>query len=237
MRRVYTVETLYAAVVDAYVDWQTAIVEAVLRASLPGDQAVHFLGHERCVSALASPRQFTNAYRQGRGWSCECRCRRLPGGLRNYLAHQWTRDESFAISGGQWRQGSVWTRQRNATPDANPRLLPVLRAAGERRRREPGADAAQEEVRRGGPPARRRRRLRISCPSSTATCRACPPTAPGGVPRLRCRSPTAWSTATRALRSSNGLRRCRGPRPGAGRARSASSPRLGTETWNHFRAG
>ena len=32
VRRVYTVETLYAAVVDAYVDWQTAIVEAVLRA-------------------------------------------------------------------------------------------------------------------------------------------------------------------------------------------------------------
>ena len=51
---VYGVEMLYAAVVDGYVDWQTAIVEAVLRASLSGDTAMHFRGHERCVSALAN---------------------------------------------------------------------------------------------------------------------------------------------------------------------------------------
>ena len=97
-----------------------AIVEAVLRASLSGDTAVHFRGHERCVSALASLLQFTNAYRQGRDWSCECRFCRFMGGLRNYLAHQWTRDdESFAISSGKWRQGSIWTRQHNTAPDAN----------------------------------------------------------------------------------------------------------------------
>ena len=51
---IYNVEMLYAAVVDGYVDWQTAIVEAVLRASLSGDTAEHLRGHERCVSALAS---------------------------------------------------------------------------------------------------------------------------------------------------------------------------------------
>ena len=76
---------------------------------------MHFRGHERCLSALSSLLQFTNAYRQGRDWSCECRYCRFMGGLRNYLAHHWTRDdESFALSGGQWRTGSVWTRQHNA---------------------------------------------------------------------------------------------------------------------------
>ena len=68
------------------------------------------------MSALASLLQFTNAYRRGRDWSCECR---FMGALRNYLVHQWARDESFAISGGRWRTGSIWTRQHNATPDAN----------------------------------------------------------------------------------------------------------------------
>ena len=98
----------YAAVVDGYIDWQTAIVDAVLRASVSGEKAMHFRGHERCLSALASLLQFTNAYRQGRDWSCECRYCRFMGGLRNYLAHHWTRDdESFALSGGQWRTGSV----------------------------------------------------------------------------------------------------------------------------------
>ena len=117
---VYDVEILYSAVVDGYVDWQTAIVEAVLRASLSGDPAMHFRGHERCVSALASLLQFTNAYRRGRGWSYECRYRRFMGGLRNYLAHEWAKDdERFAVSGGQWRRGNVWTRPDNAAPDAN----------------------------------------------------------------------------------------------------------------------
>ena len=70
---IYTVETLYAAVVDGYIDWHKAIVEAVVRASLSDDQAVHFHGHERCVSALVTLLQFTNACREGRDWSCECR--------------------------------------------------------------------------------------------------------------------------------------------------------------------
>lgn len=117
---VYSVEMLYAAVVDGYVDWQTAIVEAVLRASLSGDKATYFRGHERCVSALASLLQFTNAYRRGRGWSCECRYCRFMGGLRNYLAHEWAKDgERFAVAGGRWRRGTVWTRPDDAAPDAN----------------------------------------------------------------------------------------------------------------------
>ena len=80
---------------------------------------MHFRGHERCVSALANLLQFTNAYRRGRGWSCECRYCRFMGGLRNYLAHEWAKDdERFAIAGGQWRRGNVWTRP-HAASDAN----------------------------------------------------------------------------------------------------------------------
>ena len=48
---IYTVEILYAAVVDGHIDWHKATVETVFRASLSDDQAVHFHGHERCVSA------------------------------------------------------------------------------------------------------------------------------------------------------------------------------------------
>jgi len=51
---VYRVESVYAAVVDACVDWQTAIVETVRRAAMSGDQATRLRGYERCVSALAS---------------------------------------------------------------------------------------------------------------------------------------------------------------------------------------
>lgn len=59
MLHVYRVESLYATVVDTYVDWQTAIVETVIRAAMSGDQATHLCGHERRVSALASLLQFT----------------------------------------------------------------------------------------------------------------------------------------------------------------------------------
>lgn len=33
VRHIYNVEILYAAVVDAYIQWQLALVEAVIRAS------------------------------------------------------------------------------------------------------------------------------------------------------------------------------------------------------------
>ena len=45
-------------------------------------------------------------------------------GLPNYLAHHWTRDGvEFAISGGRWSSGSIWTRQNNAHPDDNRSYL------------------------------------------------------------------------------------------------------------------
>lgn len=117
---VYGVEMLYAAVVG-YPDWRTAIVEVVLRASLSGDTAMHFRGHERCVSALANLLQFTNVYRRRGGCSCECRYCRFMGGLRNYLAHEWAKDdERFAIpagSGGAATSGR--DRTRRPTPSAS----------------------------------------------------------------------------------------------------------------------
>ena len=115
---VYTVETLYAAVVDGYIDWHKAIVEALIRASLSEDRAVHFHGHERCVNALATLLQFTNAYRQGRDWSCECRCCSSAGSETTSRTTGRAARTSRSWPPGCGR-GSLWTRQHNETPDAN----------------------------------------------------------------------------------------------------------------------
>ena len=69
---IYNVENLYAAVVEAYIEWQTALVEAVIRASVSGATAMHFRGHEHCIRRLANLLQVASAYRQGRKWRCEC---------------------------------------------------------------------------------------------------------------------------------------------------------------------
>jgi len=115
----YNIENLYAAVVEAYIQWQTALVEAVVRASLSGDTTMHLRGHQLCIRRLASLLQVASAYRHGRKWRCECDCCLFMWGLRNYLAHHWTaRDGAdFAISGGRWSSGSIWTRQHNARFD------------------------------------------------------------------------------------------------------------------------
>ncbi|MCY4122242.1 MAG: hypothetical protein OXG72_15130 [Acidobacteria bacterium] len=117
------VEMFYAAVVDDCVDWQMVLVEAVLRASLSGDTAMHFRGHERCVIALANLLQFTNAYRRGRGWSCECGYCRFMGGLRNYLAHEWAKRRTTSASrpeaGSSGAATSGRDRARRPTPTAS----------------------------------------------------------------------------------------------------------------------
>ena len=61
MLHIYTVEILYAAVVDGHIDLHKAIVDATVRASRSEDHSVHFRGHERRVSALAGLLRFTNA--------------------------------------------------------------------------------------------------------------------------------------------------------------------------------
>ena len=91
-------EPLYAAVVDAYIQWQVALVEAVIRAALSGATAMHFRGHEHCIRRLANLLLVASAYRQGRKWCCECNCCLFVWGLRNYLAHHWTRDGAELVT-------------------------------------------------------------------------------------------------------------------------------------------
>ena len=155
---VYTVENLYAAVVEAYIQWQTALVEAVLRASLSGDTTMHLRGHQLCIRRLASLLQVASAYRHGRKWRCECDCCLFMWGLRNYLAHHWGRDDTaFAISGGRWNSGSIWTRQHNARFDDNRGCLrtyaPQVRIATVRKtlKRRRRFDAAARTLAAGGP--------------------------------------------------------------------------------------
>ena len=149
---VYTVENLYAAVVEAYIQWQTALVEAVLRASLSGVTAMHLRGHQLCIRRLASLLQVASAYRHGRKWRCECDCCLFMWGLRNYLAHHWARDDTeFAISGGRWSSGSIWTRQHNTrylrTYAPQVRIAAVRKTLKKRRR----FDAAARALADGAP--------------------------------------------------------------------------------------
>ena len=149
---VYTVENLYAAVVEAYIQWQTALVEAVLRASLSGVTTMHLRGHQLCIHRLASLLQVASAYRHGRKWRCECDCCLFMWGLRNYLAHHWARDDTeFAISGGRWSSGSIWTRQHNArylrTYAPQVRIAAVRKTLKKRRR----FDAAARALADGAP--------------------------------------------------------------------------------------
>ena len=117
---IYNVENLYAAVVEAYIQWQLALVEAVIRAALSGEPGVRLRGHERCIQRLATLLQLASSYREGREWTCECNYCLFVCGLRNYLAHHWTRGHAeFAISGGRWTSGSIWTRQNNPDVDDN----------------------------------------------------------------------------------------------------------------------
>ena len=132
----------------------------------------------------------------------------------------------MAISNG-WRSGSVWSCHNNATPDTNRELPPVLRAAGQHRRRQPGAEAAPE-VRRGAPQARQRRRQGQSR-ARRRRLRACPGAAPSGAPRIRCRRPTARSSAIRAPRCWNRQRNCGRLRQDDGRAGWAWSAQPGTD--------
>ena len=87
---IYNVETLYAAGVEGYIEWQTALVEAVLRAALSGAIATHLRGHQQCIRKLTNLLQVASSYRQGREWGCECNYCLFMWGLRNYLANHWT---------------------------------------------------------------------------------------------------------------------------------------------------
>ena len=119
---IYKVETLYAAVVEGYLEWRTALVEAVVRAELSGAVTLHPDGHELCVRRLANLLQMTSSYREGREWSCECHYCRFLAGVRNYLAHHWARGHAaFAISAGRSNAAAMEVRQDNAADGSDPR--------------------------------------------------------------------------------------------------------------------
>ena len=114
---IYNVETLYAAVVEGYVEWRTALVEAVVRAELSGAVTLHPDGHELCVRRLANLLQLASSYREGR----ECHYCRLLAGVRNYLAHHWGRGHAaFAISAGWPNAAAAAARQDNADDGNEP---------------------------------------------------------------------------------------------------------------------
>ncbi len=118
---IYTVETLYAAVVEGDVEWRTALVEAVVRAELSGAATMHPAGHELCVRRLANLLQLASSYREGREWSCECHYCRLLAGVRNYLAHHWARGPvAFAISAGWSNAAAMEVRQDNGADGGDP---------------------------------------------------------------------------------------------------------------------
>ena len=89
MLHIYTVEILYAAVFDGYVDWHKATVETVFRASLSDDQAVHFHGHERVRERSPACTSRTRIARAGTGpaHGATSRCSRL--GLASVLGRSY----------------------------------------------------------------------------------------------------------------------------------------------------
>ena len=150
---IYTVEMLYAAVVDGYVEWRTALVGARIRAALSGAATAHARGHELCVRRLANLLQLASSYREGRQWSCECSCCRFMNGVCNYVAHHWARGHAaFAISAGRSRAGATETWPDDASdlhryaPHVDVHL--VSKALKERRKFDAAARALGNGARR-----------------------------------------------------------------------------------------
>ena len=117
----YHVEMLYAAVVEAFIEWQTAIVEAVIRAALSDATPPCLRAHERCTAKLASLLQLATSYREGREWRCECHHCNFMCGLRNYLTHHWTTgrqgtSRSRGLAGGGSASGRTGTSAATRTP-------------------------------------------------------------------------------------------------------------------------
>ena len=147
----YHFEMLYAAVVETFIEWQTAIVEAVIRASLSGATPPCLRAHERCTSKMASLLQLATSYREGREWRCECHLPQLhvrPSELFDPPLDEGRRglhDRRRSLARNQCLDGPERARLR-------PHLCPV-RDGGPRRQ---GAEEA-EQVHHCGPCARRRR--------------------------------------------------------------------------------
>ena len=88
---IYTVEILYAAVVDGYIDWHKAIVEAAVRASLSKDRAVHFHGHRPLRERARRPAAVHERLSPGPGLVLRMPLLPIPRRAPELPAHHWTR--------------------------------------------------------------------------------------------------------------------------------------------------
>ena len=85
---IHTAETLYAAVVEGYIEWRTALLEAVGPGRIDRRRPDAPRLGTTCASAgWPICGRLASSYREGREWSCECHYCRLLAGVRNYLAH------------------------------------------------------------------------------------------------------------------------------------------------------
>ena len=63
----YNVETLYNHVVNSYIEWQTTVVEAIVRTNSGNSQKDMFVQQERCVWKLTCLLYMADSYQAGRG--------------------------------------------------------------------------------------------------------------------------------------------------------------------------
>ncbi len=105
---IYNMETLYNHVANSYVEWQTAVIEAIIRTNCALSTGHMFLQQEHCTWKLSCLLYVADSYRAGQETKCPCSNCRFARELRNYLAHNWTRNKGdFALRGSEWPSGIV----------------------------------------------------------------------------------------------------------------------------------
>ena len=106
--RIYNLEILYNHVVNSYVEWQTTVIEAIIRTNSGHVPKHMFLQQERCTWKLSSLLYMAHAYRESQEKKCYCSVCMFAKALRNYLTHNWTRKEGqFVMRGSTWPAGAV----------------------------------------------------------------------------------------------------------------------------------
>ena len=101
---IYNVETLYSHLVNSYIEWQAAVVEAIVRTNSGDSQKDMFVQQERCVWKLTCLLYMADSYQAGQGQQrCQCPKCGFARALRNYFAHHWTRKRGdFALRGSSF---------------------------------------------------------------------------------------------------------------------------------------
>ena len=124
----YNVETLYNHVVNSYVEWQTAVVEAIIRANSGNSPKSMFVQQERCVWKLTCLLYMADSYRAGQGAQrCQCPKCGFARALRSYLAHHWTRKTGdFALRGSSWRTATVLVNRGDLHAEPDERVASGL---------------------------------------------------------------------------------------------------------------